>query len=140
MNIFKGYILVHLVLFLTLCQLANAGHIYSWDIDIEKQNVGYARKFRLFFSLESGLSKDGFINIVSPLSWGAGNMVNATLYPMGSKRVNIGNYFNIYLMAIKYQKKIRLARAVGFLGRKSESPSFLRREKSLNKFHLISEL
>ncbi len=93
MNRFKGYCIAFLVLFLALGQLANAGHIYSWDIDIEKQNVGYANKFRLFFSLESGLSKDGFIYIVSPLSWGTGNLLKATLYTMGSERVNIGTFF-----------------------------------------------
>jgi hypothetical protein len=86
----KGYVIATLFLFLFLGQLAKAGHIYSWDIDIDKQTVGYASKFRLFFSLESGLNKEGFLYIVSPISWGTNSIVKATLYPIGSARVNIG--------------------------------------------------
>ena len=101
----KGYVIAALVLFVTLGQLASAGHIYSWDIDIDKQTVGYARKFRLFFSLESGLSKDGFLYIVSPLSWGTNNLVRATLYPMGVARVNIGNILLLSLWSSMNSRK-----------------------------------
>ena len=86
----KPKVLASLTLLLLFAGSLRAGHIYSWDVDIDKQNIGFAAKFNLYFSLESGLSKDGFINVISPINWGLSTNVIGNLYSATSG-ARVGN-------------------------------------------------
>jgi hypothetical protein len=87
----KPKVLASLTLLLLFAGSLRAGHIYSWDVDIDKQNIGFASKFNLYFSLESGLSKNGYINVISPINWGTLSNVVGNLY-MASSGARVGNF------------------------------------------------
>jgi len=55
---------------LIFSKLVAGGHVYSWDLEIEYQNSGYAKKFGLFFSLENPLSNTDYIKILFPIDLG----------------------------------------------------------------------
>ena len=64
----KAFVLISVLLL--QASFINCGHVYSWDIDFEYQNAGHAHRFNLYFSLESGLPAEDYINVKFPFILG----------------------------------------------------------------------
>ena len=57
--------------FFIFLNIALAGYINAWDMDFSYPNIGYAKLFNFYFSLENDLPQGNFIEMRFPFSLGS---------------------------------------------------------------------